>query len=124
MGSRNCDRSLVGISGLGAAWALHRDRDLIVYEARDRLGGHSHTVDVESNGCAVPVDTGFMVYNEVTYPHLTRLLRRLHVPTEASDMSFSFSVEGGIEYGASLRAILAQPMRLSAHAGGNLVGPA
>ncbi len=102
----------VGISGLGAAWALHRDRDLIVYEARDRLGGHSHTVDVESNGCAVPVDTGFMVYNEVTYPHLTRLLRRLHVPTEASDMSFSFSVEGGIEYGASLRAILAQPMRL------------
>ena len=101
-----------GISGLGAAWALHRDRDVIVYEARDRLGGHSHTVEVESNGRAVPVDTGFMVYNEVTYPHLTRLLRQLHVPTEASDMSFSFSAEGGIEYRASLWGILAQPMRL------------
>ena len=101
-----------GISGLGAAWALHRDHDIVVYEARGRIGGHSHTVDVRSGTNTVPVDTGFIVYNEVTYPHLTRLFERLDVPTQPSDMSFSFSVEGGVEYGASLRGLLAQPLRL------------
>jgi predicted NAD/FAD-binding protein len=101
-----------GISGLGAAWALHRAHEVTVYEARDRIGGHSHTVDVRLGGAIIPVDTGFIVYNEVTYPHLTRLFRHLGVPTEPSDMSFSFSVDGGVEYGASLRGLLAQPFRL------------
>lgn len=103
-----------GISGLGAAWALHADHEITVFEARDRLGGHSHTVDVATPSGTIPVDTGFIVYNEVTYPHLTRLFRHLGVETEASDMSFSFSVSGGVEYGASLRGLLAQPARIFA----------
>jgi predicted NAD/FAD-binding protein len=101
-----------GISGLGAAWALHSDHDVTVYEARDRIGGHSHTVEVPFGAATVPVDTGFIVYNEVTYPHLTRLFDHLKVPTEPSDMSFSLSVEGGLEYGSSVRGLLAQPLRL------------
>jgi predicted NAD/FAD-binding protein len=101
-----------GISGLGAAWALHQDHDITVFEARDRIGGHGHTVDVSSERGVIPVDTGSIVYNEVTYPHLTRLFRRLGVQTEPSEMSFSFSVEGGVEYGASLRGLLTQPSRL------------
>lgn len=101
-----------GISGLGAAWALHRNHEVVVFEADDRIGGHSHTVDVQAPSAAVPVDTGFIVYNEVTYPNLTRLFSALDVPTEHSDMSFSCSVGGEFEYGASLRGVLAQPSNL------------
>ncbi len=104
-----------GISGLGAAWALHRDHDIVVFEADRRAGGHSHTVDVETRGGTVQVDTGFIVYNEVTYPNLTRLFSALDVPTEPSDMSFSFSLDRRFEYGASLPGILARP--------GNLLRP-
>ena len=104
-----------GISGLGAAWALHRDHAVTVFETDSRIGGHSNTVDVPTGEGVTPVDTGFIVYNEVTYPNLTRLFDLLRVPTEASDMSFSFSLDGEFEYGASLQRILAQP--------GNLLRP-
>jgi predicted NAD/FAD-binding protein len=101
-----------GISGLGAAWALQRDHDLTVFEADDRIGGHTNTVDVSMDGSTIPVDTGFIVYNEVTYPNLTRLFEHLDVPTEPSDMSYSLSVERDFEYGTSVRGVLAQPSNL------------
>lgn len=101
-----------GISGLGAAWALHNDNDITVFEGRPRLGGHSHTVDVSTPQGFTPVDTGFIVYNEVTYPHLTQLFNTLDVPTEPSDMSFAYSLDRRFEYSSSLRGMLAQPRNL------------
>lgn len=101
-----------GISGLGAAWALSADHSLTVYESADRIGGHSNTVEVDTPRGPVPVDTGFIVYNEVTYPNLTRLFRTLNVPTQASDMSFAFSVDRRFEYAASMAGVLAAPRNL------------
>ena len=73
---------------------------MTVYERNDRIGGHCHTVDVPiGNRGAVPVDTGFIVYNETAYPNLTALFAHLDVPTEPSDMSFAVSLDGGgLEY--------------------------
>ncbi len=84
-----------GISGLGAAYALAGDNRVVVFEAAGRLGGHARTV--VARGLAV--DTGFIVYNERNYPRLTGLFRKLDVPTEASNMSFAASFDGGrMEY--------------------------
>jgi len=80
-----------GISGLSAAWLLNDLHDITVFEKASRLGGHSNTVDVDYDGTRVPVDTGFIVYNELNYPNLTALFRHLNVATEDSNMSFSFS---------------------------------
>lgn len=101
-----------GIAGLGAAWALHRSNRVTVYEAQDRIGGHAHTVDVPIGRTHTAVDTGFIVYNEVTYPNLTRLFSTLEVPTRESDMSFAFSLDRAFEYAASLSGVLAQPSNL------------
>jgi predicted NAD/FAD-binding protein len=101
-----------GISGLGAAWALHRDNDITVFEAEGTIGGHSNTVDVATDEGVTSVDTGFIVYNEVTYPNLTRLFAELDVPTQPSDMSFSFSLDGRLEYAASIGGVLGQPSNL------------
>jgi predicted NAD/FAD-binding protein len=101
-----------GISGHGAAWALHGDHHITVYEADERIGGHSNTFDVPHAGQSVAVDTGFIVYNEATYPNLTLLFEKLGVATEASDMSFSFSSGSGFEYATSVRGVLAQPSNL------------
>lgn len=101
-----------GISGLGAAWALSKGHEVVVFEADDRIGGHSNTVDVNLSGEQVAVDTGFIVYNEPTYPHLTRLFDQLGVATEPSDMSFAYSRDDGFEYAASGRGLLAQPSNL------------
>ncbi len=88
-----------GISGLSAAWLLSKRHDVTVFEAADRIGGHSNTVEFESPTGPVAVDTGFIVYNEVTYPNLTALFRTLDVPTVASNMSFAVSLdEGAFEY--------------------------
>jgi len=103
-----------GIAGMGAAWALDREHDVVVYEADGRLGGHAHTVDVEDDGRAVAVDTGFIVYNETNYPNLVRLFDALDVPTEPSDMSFSVSrANGGFEFRSRGAGVFAQPTNLA-----------
>jgi len=103
-----------GISGLACAWMLGQRHDVAVYEAEPRLGGHSHTVDLPWRGGSVPVDTGFIVYNERNYPNLARLFEHLAVPTLASDMSFGVSIDDGrVEYsGSSLRTLFAQKRNL------------
>jgi predicted NAD/FAD-binding protein len=84
-----------GIAGLGAAWALSPTHDVTLIEAESRAGGHSRTLDVDIDGSAVSVDTGFIVYNERNYPNLMNLLSTLAVPTVESDMSFAVSLEEG-----------------------------
>lgn len=103
-----------GISGLSAAWLLAPDNDITIYEEADRTGGHSNTVPVAVNGREVSVDTGFIVYNEVTYPNLTALFDYLDVPTHATNMSFAASLRGGeTEYsGESIPGLFAQKSNL------------
>ncbi|MDE1896238.1 MAG: FAD-dependent oxidoreductase [Rhodospirillales bacterium] len=99
-----------GITGLSCAWLLGQQHNVTLFEAEPRLGGHSHTVEVEG----MAVDTGFIVYNEPAYPNLTALFAHLGVTTEATDMSFSVSLhDGALEYsGSSLRGMFAQPMNM------------
>jgi predicted NAD/FAD-binding protein len=103
-----------GISGLVAAHRLHRRHEVVVYEAEDRIGGHTHTVEVEMDGERHAIDTGFIVYNERTYSDFTRLLGELGVETQPSDMSFGLSCERtGLEWGSrGLRGVFAQPRNL------------
>ena len=101
-----------GVSGLVAAHLLHRKHDVTVFEARERIGGHVCTVDVQNEeGRRQPVDIGFIVYNEHNYPLFTRLISRLGVATQPSDMSFGVRCDrSGLEYGsASLGALFARP---------------
>lgn len=99
-----------GIAGLGCAHLLHQHYDITVFEAGEHIGGHSNTVMVDEAGKQVPVDTGFMVYNEVTYPLLTRLFRELDVPTKPTRMSFSVQhLPSGLEWnGDRLSTLFAQ----------------
>jgi predicted NAD/FAD-binding protein len=103
-----------GISGMSAAWLLSQKHDVTVYECDRRTGGHSNTVSVPGAKGAIPVDTGFIVYNEATYPNLTALFDHLKVPTQASDMSFSVSLAGGdLEYcGTNLSGLFAEKRNL------------
>jgi predicted NAD/FAD-binding protein len=103
-----------GIAGLGCAHFLHPRRRLTLYEKNDYLGGHTNTVSVAEPGRLVPVDTGFMVFNEVTYPNLTRLFRELGVATKPTKMSFSVQhLPTRLEFcGTSLNHIFAQRRNL------------
>ncbi len=103
-----------GIAGMSAAWLLNRDNDITVFEADDHIGGHSNTVDAGKDGKPLPVDTGFIVYNEQNYPNLVALFDHLNVPTKPSDMSFAASIdEGKFEYsGTGLNGLLAQRSNL------------
>jgi predicted NAD/FAD-binding protein len=99
-----------GISGMSAAWLLSQRHDVTIYERDGRLGGHSNTVEVRMPDGVVPVDTGFIVYNEKTYPNLTALFAHLGVVTHPSEMSFAVSLDDGeLEYsGTSLNGLFAQ----------------
>ncbi|WP_328324904.1 MULTISPECIES: NAD(P)/FAD-dependent oxidoreductase [unclassified Streptomyces] len=102
-----------GIAGLTAAHVLQRAHEVSLYEADDRLGGHAHTHDIPSaDGRVHAVDSGFIVHNRRTYPHLLRLFDELGVETQESEMSMSVRCEGcGLEYAGArgLSGILAQP---------------
>lgn len=99
-----------GISGLSAAWLLSQRHRVTLYEREPRLGGHSHTVDAPSPEGPLPVDTGFIVYNERNYPNLTALFAHLGVATRPTDMSFGVSIDGGrLEYAShGLATLFAQ----------------
>jgi predicted NAD/FAD-binding protein len=82
-----------GISGLVTAYLLHQEHDITLFEANERIGGHTHTVDVPGPGGHVSVDTGFIVFNERTYPNFIQLIDQLAVAWQPSDMSFSVHCE-------------------------------
>jgi predicted NAD/FAD-binding protein len=106
-----------GISGLVSAHVLSRRHDVVLLEADDRVGGHTHTVDVPDGAGTVPIDTGFIVFNERTYPNFLALMRQLGVSWKESDMSFSVrSDRRDYEYGApAVAGLFAQT--------GNLLSP-
>lgn len=88
-----------GIAGLSAAWLLQQRHRITVFERAARSGGHANTLTVTMGGTRYPVDTGFIVYNEVNYPNLVALFDHLGVPTHPSDMSFAVSSQDGrLEY--------------------------
>jgi hypothetical protein len=102
-----------GVSGLGAAWLLNQKHDVVVYEREARFGGHSCTVDVESPQGPLPVDMGFIVFNDRNYPNLIALFDHLGVPTENSNMSFAVSLDDGdFEYASSYEGYFAQRRNL------------
>ena len=99
-----------GISGLTAAYLLNREHDIVVFEKNDYVGGHTHTHDVKTNESSLAVDSGFIVYNEVTYPNFIKLLDQLGVQRQKTTMGFSVkSVKKNLEYaGNSLKTLFAQ----------------
>ena len=79
----------MGFSGLTAAYLLHHDYDLTLFEANDYVSGHTHTHELEAEGRRWSVDSGFIVYNEKTYPNFIKLLRKLEIVSQKSSMGFS-----------------------------------
>jgi predicted NAD/FAD-binding protein len=100
-----------GVSGMVSAYLLCEEHQVILFEANDYLGGHTHTIEVQEAGRTHAVDTGFIVFNATTYPSFVRLLERLGVAWQPSVMSFSVRNERtGIEYSpSSLGSFFAQP---------------
>tara|TARA_B100001093_G_scaffold446127_1_gene450159 strand:+ start:547 stop:1773 length:1227 start_codon:yes stop_codon:yes gene_type:complete len=103
-----------GISGLSAAYFLSKYHKVDLYEKNDYFGGHSYTYDIKEEDKIVPVDIGFIVFNELTYPNLIHFFNELKVPFEKSNMSFSVSIKNtNIEYGGSgLNSIFANKLNL------------
>ena len=101
-----------GISGLGAARALAAQARVTLFEAGTHFGGHAHTVDVTLDGITHGVDTGFLVFNDHTYPNLIRLFAELGVDTAASEMSFSVQAPGLEWSGSNLDSVFAQRSNL------------
>mgnify|MGYP003460974001 CR=1 FL=1 len=103
-----------GIAGLSAAWLLAKTHQVTVFEAADYAGGHSNTVDVSLDGLTAPVDTGFLVHNDRTYPNLIAIFKLLKLDTPASDMSFSVKLPHlNLEWaGASLSTLFVQKRNL------------
>ena len=99
-----------GIAGMGCAHYLKNDFDITLFEKDNYVGGHTNTVYVDENGTKIPIDTGFIVFNNVTYPHLLKLFAELNVPVKKTQMSFSAMIpHDNIEYcGSSLNLIFAQ----------------
>lgn len=103
-----------GISGLTAAYYLHDLHDIQIFEKDDRVGGHTNTIDLKLSEGIVPVDTGFIVHNDRTYPNFIKILERLDIQTQDTEMSFSVKDEmTGMEYnGGNLNKIFAQRSNL------------
>lgn len=102
-----------GIAGLGAAWALRDSHDVTVFEKRDRLGGHSATVDIDYDGVPIAVDTGFIVFNPLNYPNLCGLFDHLGIESHRADMSFGFALKGEFEWCSNgLGGVFAQKRNL------------
>jgi predicted NAD/FAD-binding protein len=102
-----------GIAGNVVAYHLRREHDITVFEAADHVGGHTHTHEIEHEGRAVAVDTGFIVCNDRTYPNFLALMAEIGVELQPSDMSFSVQTAGGLEYnGTSLNSLFAQRRNL------------
>ncbi|WP_413557416.1 NAD(P)/FAD-dependent oxidoreductase [Bdellovibrio sp. HCB209] len=104
-----------GISGLSSAWLLSQKHEVHLFESEKRLGGHAHTFNVtEKNGTTVPMDTGFLVYNELTYPNLVNFFRELQVETVDSEMSLSIQVKSKkLEWsGTNLNSVFSQRRNL------------
>lgn len=103
-----------GISGMAAGWYLSARHEVTLFEAASRLGGHTATVDVAVNGNDYAIDTGFIVFNDWTYPHFQRLLEALEVPAQPTEMSFSVhETERDFEYnGHTLSSLFAQRRNL------------
>ena len=99
-----------GIAGLSAAWALSKHHDVTLFDKNNYFGGHANTVQINLQDEGFNVDTGFIVYNDVNYPHLVNIFDSLSVNTCASDMSFSASLDDGqFEYsGTGFGGLLAQ----------------
>ncbi|MEF1220989.1 FAD-dependent oxidoreductase, partial [Photobacterium damselae] len=88
-----------GISGLTCAWYLQKQHQVSLYEANDYLGGHTATVDVEVESGHYAIDTGFIVFNDRTYPNFERLLKELDIKGQDTQMSFSVhNQQSGLEY--------------------------
>lgn len=110
-----------GVAGLGCAYHLMRQAassglvlDVTVFESNNYLGGHANTIDIDLEGLSYPIDTGFLVYNQRTYPKLIELFDHLQVPTVASEMSFSVKLDQiGLEWcGSSLDSVFTQRRNL------------
>ncbi|RLQ22432.1 FAD-dependent oxidoreductase [Seongchinamella sediminis] len=103
-----------GISGLSCAYYLHRQHEVHVFERAERIGGHTATVDVAMGGRRFAIDTGFIVFNDWTYPNFIALMDELGVSSKATEMSFSLADrESGLEYaGSSLNTLFAQRANL------------
>ena len=103
-----------GISGLSAAYFLSKEHKVDLYEQSDHFGGHSYTYDIKEEKQIVPVDLGFIVFNELTYPNLINFFNELNVPFEKSNMSFSVSIKNtNVEYGGSgLNSLFANKLNL------------
>jgi hypothetical protein len=84
-----------GIAGGAAAWTLSKRNAVTVYDRELRPGGHSHTATIDYDGTPIAVDVGFIVYNDLNYPHLTALFDHLGEETVPSSMSFAFTADGG-----------------------------
>lgn len=103
-----------GISGLTAAYLLAGDHEITLFEADSRLGGHTHTHEIEAEGQSWQIDSGFIVFNDRTYPNFIRLLERLKVASQPASMGFSVSNERlELEYsGNGLNGLFAQRSNL------------
>ena len=103
-----------GISGLSAAYYLSKKHKVDLFEQDDHFGGHSYTYDIKEDNKVTPVDLGFIVFNELTYPNLIKFFQELDVPFEKSNMSFAVSIKNtNVEYGGSnLNAIFANKKNL------------
>lgn len=113
-----------GVAGLGCAWQLRNHASISLIEKDNRPGGHTNTVEVEEDGRRLPVDTGFIVFNRVTYPHLCRLFAELGVKDKPAEMSFSVHHEAtGLEYnGMGFNKVFAQRRNLASPRFWSLIG--